>query len=301
MQNNSKEENFKDGLGSNELSINLKFGNTADFMNFCTEIAGNNLSPLKAPKDIAIAILAGHALSISIPAALNHIVPINGRATLSNQLSNALLIKGGVITEILEDAQPLYPVFYYDYNDSFEIKRTPDGQPIINEVKLMFKSDIDKLIADWKQLSEDNLFNNDKEKDANKPKVSWRPIHKGTRVRLTRSVRQLDGSYKDVVVVRDFTTAMADKIVNKEGDSVRITKDSWRNYEDDMLFANAWRRCARVLGSDLTLGLYGTEEMLDTTNINYTMREDEVVILDKDNNVVKQYNANKVTDSDINK
>jgi len=290
-------------LENNLLKINLKFNTIDEFFDFCEKLSGDkNMSPLDSKEEVAIALLAGASLGLSVPAALNNVVPVNGRATLSNNLQMGLLAKKGIITQIVEDYKPIYRVYYYEYDEQTGEPKKKDNVPVILRTEDMFQSEIQMLIDGYNRLLETGDLT-DAEKKMLKPKVKWAPVGMATKVKLERLIQQPDGSWKEAVVERSYSTIDADKIYCVEKSSgklkpVRQVKDSWKNYESDMLYANAFRRCAKVIGNDLLLNLYSTEEMLDTTNNNYDLTEDGQVKIYDDKGKVK-YQSQKTEDQDF--
>ena len=267
-----------DDLGSSNLNLAFTFRDYKDFLNFCEEISNSNLSPHKQASDVAIVVMAGHSLNISIATALSNIFPIKEKASLSNNLQAGLLIKGGVYFEIIKDAESIYACPVIEYDDEFNPKIKND-KPVVSEIIYKYKDELMADISNWETQCKNNYFDSPQEAKAFRPKYKPTPVGKGTIVKMVRMIKLSNGEYERMVVQREFTTMDADKITDKQGATVRQTKDAWQNYENDMLYANAFRRCAKVIGADLVLNLYSPNELLDNTDINYTIDDEGTVII----------------------
>lgn len=59
-----------------------------------------------------------------------------------------------------------------------------------------------------------------------------------------------------------------------------LTKDNWQRMPKEMMFARCIAKGANRIGPDLLMGLYTTEEMVDTLNINekYIVRQEDGLI-----------------------
>lgn len=284
--------NGMESYGKSTLDVNMKFNSYKEFQAFCLEITKSNLSPHKNASDVAVAILAGVSLGISVPAALNNIISVNGKASISNNLSMGLLLRSGVTIEIIEDAKDIFPLYTYAFNedgstvlDKALTEKHNRDVPVILNTQYIFKTEALALVQEYETLKNSGQLT-EAEINTMKPRIGWKPAGKGTKVRLTRLIQRPDGSWKEMDVVRQFTTIDADKILVKDKadgqiKSVRFVKDAWINYEDDMLFANAYRKCARIIGNDVMLNLYSSTELLDSSNINYTLDSEGEVIIDE--------------------
>jgi hypothetical protein len=263
-----------------KVDINFKFKDYDEFLNLCDKLVGNDLVPLKSKSEVAVAILAGKSLGVDMITALNNIYPVNGRATLSLHLIEAILTKNGIISETLEDFQPMYPVYTYLTNDKGEAILKPSEKdktksiPTVLEVRFKFRNEVTDL-----------------------DKVSWKPAGYGTKIKATREILQPSGKYREMVVIETYSTIDADKVQTKVNgaDATIRDKQVWINYEKDMIYASCKRRLARKIADDLLLGLYETAEMLDSNNIDYNINtEGKIEVLNKEKIVVAEDTASTV-------
>lgn len=272
---------------NSELSTNFKFEDTKSFLEFCTTLSSSKLCPLDKAEDVAIALMTGQAMGANVMASINNVYSINGRATVGIHLIEAVLRNAGVVTEILENYSPLYPLYVYDYDDEGE-KKLKDNKPIVLDVQYLFLNDIKERDMMYKEA----LLNADsytpKILASLKPSYILKPAAYGTRIKLTRMLKQPDNSYKDMVVVSEFTTIDAAKIFVK-GVSILEAKDAWKHHPKELLYANTLRKGGKIIADDILLGLYETSEMLNISDINYDVDNDgNYVILDKDGKKVSK-------------
>lgn len=164
----------------------------------------------------------GRELGFDVMQAFHYIVPIQGRLSLSAKAIGALLRKGGIAYQTLEDALYVYP----------------DGKT----------SDL-SILGDQK------------------------PVNRRTTIKFVRNGME---------EICSFTWVDAEK----QG---LTNKDNWKRMPKEMLWARCLSKGANRVGSDLLLGLYSTDELLDTFGTG-----NEKVIREEDGTVIEIIDENKV-------
>lgn len=230
------------------------------------EVAKSGLTPLKTGGQVVAAAMMGRELGLEPMVSVNNIIPINGKATLGIHLINSLLLKAGVVTEVVKDYFPCVP--FAMKGDDGKPVLDGNGKPII--VRFGF---IDEEAKDYEVKS--------------KTIADYKTV-----VKMTRSVKQPDGTFKTMVCTASFS--YSDAVTAKLAE-----KDNWKNYMAKMCLNRATAFCGRMIASDVLLGMYETAELCDANNIPYNYTEEgKVTIIDTTNsNPVKPVEQVEVLDA----
>lgn len=221
----------------------LQFKSFSEMKAWGDEIAQSGLTPLKSGAQVVAAVMMGKELGLEPMISVNNIIPINGKATLSIHLINSLLLKAGIVTEILRDYEPCV-AFALKGEDGKAYKE--GGVPVVLRVDF----------ADME--AKDNEVKG-------KGIVDYKTI-----VRMTRVLKQPDGTFKPMSITASFSYSNA-LAADLAGNS---KKENWVKYISRMCLHRATAFAGRMIGADITLGMYETSEMLDTTTIPYTMDQE---------------------------
>lgn len=242
-------------LATKEESL-IDYSNTDSILAFATKIGENGLTKL-APKDAMVAILFGKELGMSPMISLTNIYPIQGRGTLSVHMINALLQRAGVVVEVLRDYEPCV---YFGFKGE-------DGKILIQE-STNDKGEIVKTPVILREGFADEAAG-DHEVKAN------RIINYKTVLRLTRRLKQPDGTWKDMSVIASYSynEALAAGLANNP------KKEPWLKYPKQMTLNRALSFGGRLIASDTLLGMYETSELADVHNINYNLEDGKVTII----------------------
>lgn len=175
----------------------------------------------------------------------------------------ALLLKAGCIIEVIEDYKPIFAIYHYQYDEQGKVKKkkTPDGKevPVVLSVEYKFKNDI-----------------------VNGDVTNFKPIGMGSKVKITRMIKQPDNTFKNMVVEKTFDSFDAAKIPYGNNKTI-LDKHNYKSYPKNMFYAGAFRPAARLIGSDLIGGLYSTEELLDVKGIDYDLNLETGQVVIKNN------------------
>lgn len=280
MENNQGIEKVKSS-GDVPHFGTVNFKDFAELMNFANKIAESKLTPLKKGEDVLAAILYGKELGLEPMTSVNNIYPINGKATLGVHLINALLLKAGVVTEVLNDYEPCVPfalmedgiVVYKDARGT-NVKTDERGKPVDPLAKPVIVR-IDYLSSEAKPYEK---------KGTNI--VDFRITKK-----FTRQVKQLDNTFKEMVVIYSFGNSDAVKagLLNNS----EKPKDNWQNWTKQMCDARCSTFGGRMIGADILMGMMEFTEMADVSGIKYTMTEEgEAIIIPNEKEEVKTSNKN---------
>ena len=275
------------------LALNLNVNSLEALDAFVEGIKESSLVPSSDTKeDVKIKLLAGAELGIGITSALSNIYVINGRVTLSVHIIEAKLRAAGVITEILEYDSPMYIQSFYEFREDEDNNivtvKGKDNKPKIIGQKLVFQSEIEDLQRAFKALELEKTTDPTITKldlENAKPRIGKSVVAFGTKVRMTRMLKQPDGSYRDMTNVFSYNTMTAALGASKNGDK---DKDTWIKYRAEMLYASVIRKGGKIMADDLIMQLPETTEMLNHNNINFDINEDgSYKIYDKNGNEVK--------------
>lgn len=248
MKNEVQKSN-ESSLTTDKKDINdlVRFSSLEQLTEWAKQIAGSKFTPLDKAEDVMCAVLTGKELGISPMASLNNIYPINGRGTLGIHLINALLVKAGIIIEVLCNYVPLY-----QYADKSSAKKDEKSGTIIYGIVLTTGD-------------RPNEFLNDPTLYLRSPQ----PTDYLTKVKFTRERRLPSGTFKTIEHIEEYRYSDAIKagLLEKPG-------DVWKKYPKNMMFARCCGNGANIVAPDVKLGIPTTEEMAEVNGINLTMTED---------------------------
>lgn len=239
-----------------------------DIRRLAKEVISSGLSPLASESAVMISIISGRELGIPPMAAINNIYDIQGKATQSIHLMNALAIKNNVSFEVLKD---------------FEIEKTyTDANGITydeDEVQLNVKNELWQLATNA-QLKDPVSKQKIIEKGL---KVIIVTTERVTEILLTRElgpnkIRTFKSKYK-------YSTAVRSGLVKKGG--------AWENDPANQCLVRALSKGFRYLGDDFLLAMpYETTEMMDAKGIEYKISDESIV-----SNITIIESADKKTES----
>lgn len=272
----------------------VNFGSLKELRSWGEEIAKAGFTPLKTGSAVMAAVLAGRELGLQPMFSANNIHPINGRATLGVHAITKLLLEAGVKIEVLRDYEPCVDfvmkgedglAYLINAESGGEVKREADGKAPKGSVPVLLKQDFA-----------------DVEPKAHEVKGKKIKNYK-TVIRLTRKLKQQDGTYETVSMTGSFSTA--DAFVAK-----LLEKDNWEKYPDAMCYARALGKVANRLCGDILGGLPETTMFADVSGVKYSYSKEheikfedvnaEVVQEDKPDtgNVAEEGNAATSTDNE---
>lgn len=249
---------MKDNLGkeSSEVTASnfggLQFRNLDEVKDWGKDIAKSGLTPLKSSEQVVAAIMMGRELGLDPMVSVNNIIPINGKATLGIHLINSLLLKAGIVTEILRKYEPC--VAFALKGDDGKAFKGEDGKSAPTILRVGF---IDEEPKEYEVKG--------------KTIVDFKTI-----VRMTRMLKQPDGSYKQIIVTGEFS-------LNDARTAGLAGKDNWKNYPAVLALKMATVFAGRIIGADILLGMYETGEMADVTGVPYKVAEDGKVTIIESN------------------
>lgn len=226
------------------------------------QILKSGLCPkhIETESDVLVTVLYGKELGFKLMQSLNDIFPINGKPSLGIHVKTALLLKAGVYFKVLEDYSPLYR--YKDKSGTVysKIEIETGNFQIVNS-----KTPKGAIISDKVQVIEE-LYD------------------RITKIEFKRKLKQPDNSWIELHHIESFYYSTAIK-------AGLITKDSWKNYPSKMCFSRCLGYGGAIVADDILKGIYTTEEMLDTEQINYNLTEEGKVII-IDDNIKNEQNNN---------
>lgn len=245
-----------------------EFANLEQLQLFGEQIVKSGLTPFKKGEQAVAAILFGKELGLGAMISVNNIHSINGRASVGIHIINALLQSAGVVVEVLRNYEPCVAT----------VLKGEDGNPVMFDV-----SGVEAKSNDKKEYPQGcrpqflrEIFIDELPADY---EIKGKRISNfKTVVKLTRKLKQPDGSWKDVVIIQSFSKTDAD-IADLSG------KDNWRNHPKVMALNRAIAFGGRLIASDILLGVYETSEIADTYNVPYKVDDNgKVTIINKDLN-----------------
>lgn len=250
----------------------LQFKSFSEMKSWGEEVVKSGMTPLKTGGAVVAAVMMGKELGLEPMVSVNNIIPINGKATLGIHLINSLLLRAGILTEVVRDYEPCVAFGMKGDDGKAYID---NGKPVILRIGF----------ADEEPKSHEVK---------GKTIVDYR-----TTVKMTRSLKQVDGTYKTMIVTESFSynDAIAADLVNK---------DNWKKYMKKMCMQRATAFAGRMIASDILLGMYETSEMADASHVPYVMTEEgKITIIETD---VKEPNSSEhfetveevVTENEVN-
>ena len=213
---------------------------------------GGGLCAIKNESDFIIAIITGKQLGLPYTTSVNNIFPIKGKPAMSVHLMRALLLQKGVFFSKDYDYEPMYA--YYEA----ETDETTG--------KLVAKKLADKAIQRGVETS-DKI-------DETKFVAGRKEVDRITQYTFKRMLKQLDGSYKELVLVSKFRMSDAATAGLLDG------KDNWSNFPARMCDARAFATGSRECASDILFGMMSINELADANGVAYTITdslEEEVI------------------------
>lgn len=254
-----------------------------DILAWGEKIVKSQLTPLKEAKDVVVAVLFGRELGMSPMISVNNIYPINGKATLSVHLINGLLIKHGVVIENIRQYEPCI---------AFAMKGEDDKAVLQDENGKVIKRNGEGNIPDGVKAYPVILREGFADEPAGEFEIRGNKItNYKTVIKLTRTLRQPDGSYRETSVISSYS-------INEASIAELTGKDNWKKYPKQMCHARALAFGARMIADDLMNGMYETSELADASNINYNMTEEGKVTIIKEEakNSINTHNTQTISE-----
>lgn len=230
----------------------MKGYNTLDSMlEDAEKLIKGGMVPFAKASDVVLVMQTALDLHMSIPFALANLYPVQGRISAGVHLLAAILAKGKVRIEVIEDFVDIYLIARKG-----GIKTTKTGDFIENNnLKVCSLKDYNEM----SKLYGEDIY------------VKFPPIaglndsfqDKRTTIRMFRSDT-------NTTVERSYCLHEAFQAgYFAEGKE----KDNWIAHTKSMLWARAFSRTAKVIGSDLLFGMSEFSELADTFDIPYTIDE----------------------------
>lgn len=254
-------ENQKE-LAARNISSLVTFSSFDDLRTYAGEVAKSKFTPLKTAGDVLAAILTGQELGFKPMFSANNIHPVNGRSTLGVHAIAKILLENGIKIEVLRDYEPCVnfvmwsgvkdsdgnKLAYLEDANGKEVKRTPDGRAPEGTRPTILRQDFADLDEKAHEVK-------------GKKVVCFKTV-----IKLTRKVKQPDGTYETVTATDSFSTADA-------AQADLLKKDNWKGYPRPMCYARALSLVAHKIADDLLGGLPETTEYADVKGIKYTLKE----------------------------
>ena len=212
----------------------------------------SKLVPFKKAGDVVIVLMAARDFKIPITFALANIHPIQGKASAGIHLMSAQILKAGITYKVIEDFSPVYAYV---------------GQGGLTVTQQEILDDRDAYHILGPKATPEQYH------DTKTNVIRMGIIDHRTVIKFMRTVPQLDGSYRDMVIYGKFS--------QKEGMKAGLYEsnpNTWVKYERAMVYARAFGDGAKKIGNDVLLGMTEVSMMCDTFNIPYkTDNEGNVV------------------------
>jgi hypothetical protein len=260
----SKEESTE--LAARPLQSLVTFSSFDDLRAYAGEVAKSKFTPLKTAGDVLAAILTGQELGFKPMFSANNIHPVNGRSTLGVHAIAKILLENGIKIELLRDYEPCLnfvmaadevgkdgkKVAYLQDTEGNEVKRDTEGKAPKGSTPIVLRLGF----ADEQELPHEVK---------GKKVICYKTV-----IKLTRKLKQLDGSYEPITATDSFSTLDA-----LQADLLK--KDNWKGYPRQMCYARALSLVAHKIADDLLGGLPETSEYADVKGIKYSVKEDGTV------------------------
>jgi len=224
---------------------------------FFTKIAEDSNTGVTSPAMALLLYNKAKELRIGWANAMSHMQVIKGKAGIDIHILKAIISRPGtgIRVELLEDYVPLY--YYTD--KTFSITWTTDTLPKNATVVPNFENvagiELPVIIAPTPTGYD---------KSGNVTGVAIVPYDYRTTYRFTRKKKDIDGSFYTETVTSSFSWQQAltarlpfDKNGNLNPDS------NWQKYPYLMIDHRAYTFGARKIASDLIMGCYELQELLD--------------------------------------
>lgn len=260
----------------------ISFKDISELRAYSDEIAKSKLTPLKTGADVMVAILTGKELGFGSMFSVNNIYPINGRGTLGVHAINAKLLQAGIVVEVLKDFEPCV---------NFVLKGDDDKPVLIdkNTGKEVFRDDKGNAPKDSVPsiIREGFADESPKSHEIKGKKIT----NYKTVIKFTRKLKQIDGSYREMVAFGEFSTQEA-LTADLAG------KDNWTKYAKTMVYTRAYTFGARKIADDIIGGLPESTEYADVKNIKYSIKEQGSFAIIQDENV-SSINTDQVSEATV--
>lgn len=221
------------------------FKTMEDLLSFAENvIVKTKLSPLKTKEDVVAAILAGKEIGIPMMASISNIYPIEGKASLGIHIISGILLKNGIVTEIIKDYEPVFNLYY-------------NPGTIKEEEQL-----VGTCFLDDSKLKEQGF------------RKGLNLIDYKTIVKFTRTLKQPDGTFSKMTITSSYSIIDATT-------AELIQKSNWKKNPKTMTRNRALAIGSRLIADDLLMGLLETTEALDISGVNYEVdNENNITILE---------------------
>lgn len=218
----------------------------ANHLDSLQKVAGvfikGGLCPIKNESDFIVATVSGQQLGLPMITAINNIIVISNKPSITTHLMRALLLKAGVVFRKVYDFAAQYQLYEAETVEGNKVAKKIGNPPtpIPRGILTLGDKEPDDLVAGRKE------------------------IDRITQYEFTRQLKQPDGTYREVTVISSFKMSDANK-------AELLDKDNYSKYPARMLDARAFAIGAREIASDILFGMYTVSELADSNNINYTM------------------------------
>jgi len=188
----------------------------------------SKMCPLKKAEDVVVALLCGKELGLPFIASINEIYPINGSPTLGVHILKGICLSNGIVFEKTRDYEEYYEFVETDENGKVKLSNSTDA----TSYNVISKGFIDKQPKNTKRRVIDFI----------------------TEYTLTRKIKQIDGTYKNLIAKGSFSLLEAKQ-------AELLTKDNWNKYPKRMLEARAFAVASREIADDLLHGIMLPDEV----------------------------------------
>lgn len=237
--------------------------NIKNLLEEATILIESGMVPFKKPEDVVMVMQLANDLNMSIPLAIANIYPIQGKPSIGVHLWNALLVKGGVTIELIEDAVEVY---HFKRKNGMTYTMTAKE---IDESRYFPVS-----VKHYEEQSKDCPPDKEVVVIISPPGMEKvYPILKDKRTTIKMIRKNNRGGYDEATRSYYYHEAWIAGFVKVEG-GVVAGKDNWIYHLHDMLYARACTRTGKVTGPDLTLGFREVSEMADAHGIEVKVTED---------------------------
>lgn len=216
---------------STSLPALVDAGDISKVTAWAEAVIRSDLVKFKKPEDVIIAVSYAQQVGVPIATALTHIDVIEGKIAIGTHLSRALLQRGRLRIETIED---YVPVFQYkgkeeNYTQE-EINEFPDLFVVFPSVSVM------RLARQANEVPPGKT-----------PVVKVGPIDHRTTIKITRRVYHNDGSYFENSAIGSFSLLDAQR-------AELTDRKNYQRYPKQMLWARAFSMAASRVAGDLLLG-----------------------------------------------
>lgn len=223
----------------------LTFKSFDEMKKWGEEIIKSGLAPQATGGAVVAAVLMGKELGLEAMVSVNNIYSVNGKASLGIHIINSLLLKAGVVTEVIRDYEAC--VGFALKGEDGKAYKGDDGLSSPTLLRIGFIDELPrehevrgKIIVDYKTI-----------------------------VKMTRMLKQPDGTFATATVTASFS--YSDAVTAKLMD-----KANWKMYPKQMCLQRATAFAGRAIGADILNGMYETSELLDIHNIDYTIEDGKI-------------------------